>query len=180
MWIVPSDPLRTIRSDRASSPPSHESTSQMIKKRMIPLSRPPYRTLSLSLSKDDLWPEAQSERGETHHSLHYPSVLLPAHTTTSVLYLNPHNHLRHMNLYVCIPPRRSGCGPGSLDGISRTSGQADWHVQELQSDLGAWYSISTVWWKYDRLSYSFLNQIRHLEDFTLLPLHSRNMVFIST
>lgn len=134
----------------------------------------------------DLWPEAQSERGETHHSLHYPSVFLSAHTTGSVLIST---HTTIWDTWIWMPASHPGDqGVGwkvrvSLDGISRKSGQADRHVQELKSDLGPWYSISKVWWKCGHL-YRFLNWsragIRSLPDYTFLFLHSHNMAYFST
>lgn len=144
-------------------------------------------SLSRSLwTPGDLWPEAQSERGETHHSLHYPSILLSAHTTGSVLIST---HTTVWDAWIWMPASHPGDqGVGwkvrvSLEGISKKSGQADRHVRELKSDLGLWYSISTVWWKCGHL-YSFLNWsragIRSLPDFTFLFLHSHNMAYFST
>lgn len=144
-------------------------------------------SLSHSLwTPDDLWPEAQSERGETHHSLHYPSVLLSAHTTGSVLIST---HTTIWDAWIWMPASHPGDqGVGwkvrvSSDGISRKSGQADRHVHELKFDLGVWYSISTDWWKCDHL-YSFLNWSRagiwNLTDFTFLLMHSHSMAYFST
>lgn len=89
-FCEPCPVTRSGRSDltKFSSPPPHESTSQIDKwkKKEWFLFLICCNSLFRSLwTPADLWPKAQSGRGETHHSLHYPSNLLSPHTTGPVL-----------------------------------------------------------------------------------------------